>query len=113
MRNVSEIRSVEDMRTTTTGHIRSTPPRKDSTYLDVYLLSKEKQRLETELRMLVKRQTRIEGRLGELHEALDKLLEKADHDKRGIPRLREGASDVNQSTDDEGLLKWKNLTVEY
>lgn len=109
MRNVSQVKSVQDMRTTISAHVRATPPRKDSTYLDVYLLAKEKERLQTELGMLLKRQKRIEGRLEEIHEGMDKLLDKEEHDKKSL-RIRDHPSDGPTGSDDS---KWRNLAVGY
>lgn len=74
MRSVTQLKSLGDLRTTISTHARSTPRQKGSTYLEVYLLDKEKQRLETELAMLTKRQLRIQGRLKEIREAMEWLM---------------------------------------
>lgn len=74
MRSITQLKSLGDLRTTISTHARSTPRLKGSTYLEVYLLDKEKQRLEAELTYLGKRQGRIEGRMGEIRENRNKLV---------------------------------------
>lgn len=73
MRSITQLKSLGDIRTTIGTHARSTPRQQGSTYLEVYLLDKERQRLEAELAMLAKRQRRVEARLGEIRPTIEKL----------------------------------------
>ncbi|MBI4289401.1 MAG: hypothetical protein HY671_13370 [Chloroflexi bacterium] len=74
MKSVTQMKSLGDMRTIISTHARSTPHETGSTYLEVYLLDKERQRLETEMSMLNKRQGRIQGRLDEISKAVEELV---------------------------------------
>ena len=48
MRGTTELRSLSDIRTTISQHGRAAPRQDGSTYLEIFLLDKEKQRLEIE-----------------------------------------------------------------
>ncbi len=77
MRSITELKSLADIRTTISAHLRSTPRLKGSTYLEVYLLDKEKQRLEAELAYMGKRRGRIEARVAEIRKGQDELVAEA------------------------------------
>ena len=115
MKSVTQIKSLGDMRTTVSTHARSAPRQNGSTYLEIYLLDKERQRLETELAMVTKRQRRIEGRLAEIQGAIDKLVHKPQQEQSspsGPP-----ASAAVESPKPEGRpshpRKWRGMTIEY
>lgn len=115
MKSVTEIKSLGDMRTIISTRSRSTPRQKGSTYLEVYLLDKERQRLGSELAMLAKRRKRIETRLGEIHEAMQKHLGKAkDHDSaEQLPSAC--AAGEREACQDHACdpQKLKKMTIEY
>ncbi len=116
MKSVTQLKNLGDMRTTISTHARSTPRLKGSTYLEVYLLDKERQRLETEREMLAKRQQRIEARLEEIRQATALLLGKVEQssvppaplppgaEESGVRSARGKAADVQQ---------WKTLAISY
>lgn len=104
MRSVTEIKSLRDVRTGITAHARSRPKQKGSTYLEVYLLGRERQRLETEVTLLAKRKRRVEERLGELRQAMDRLLSQGQGE---TPPDEERASPGGPSH------QWKRMAVEY
>jgi len=81
MKGVTHTRRLGDLRTSISSHTRSVPPQEGATHLEVYLLDKERHRLETERVMLVKRQRRIEGRLEEIREEVDNLLSKREQEE--------------------------------
>lgn len=103
MRSITQIKSLGDMRTTISTHARSTPRQQGSTYLEVYLLDKERQRLETELAMLAKRQRRVEARLGEIRQAVERLKAQATD---GPPGAKAKPSPLSPG-------RWRSLAVGY
>lgn len=108
-------RGLSDLRTAISHHIRSNPPQKSTTHLELYLLDKERQRLETELSHLWHRQGRIDERLGEIRRARESLERAAaDGEARGgDPAL--ASTDPNGPGRDSGpgSGKWRRMTVEY
>ena len=48
MKDITNARGLSDLRTASTGHIHCKPHPKGTTYLDLFLLNKEKERLEKE-----------------------------------------------------------------
>ena len=81
MKSVTHTRSLGDLRTSISSHVRSVSPQEGATHLEVYLLDKERHRLETERVMLAKRQRRIEGRLEEIREVVDNLPSKREQEE--------------------------------
>lgn len=111
MKSITQTRSLGDMRTSISAHARSAPRQGGSTYLEVYLLDKEKQRLETELAVLDKRQKRIEGRLGEIRQAVEGLLNKAEQKpSASVSGTGEGQPPEVKGSDPR---KWRTMTVRY
>ena len=115
MKSVTQLNSLGDMKTSISTHSRATPRQKGATYLGIYLLDKEKQRLETELAMLSKRQRRIEGRLAELQKTMEMQLSKAEQADSLVSRAPASAVAENQTPGDNGVnpRKWKKMTIEY
>lgn len=106
MISITQIKSLGDMRTTISTHARSAPRQQGSTYLEVYLLDKERQRLETELSMLAKRQRRVEARLGEISKAVERL-------KAQAPDSPPGAEAKAGALVPPVPGRWRSLTVGY
>lgn len=114
MKNVTEIKSLGDMRTATSHHITAKPPLKGTTYLDLYLLDKEKQRLEKELFQLAQRQRRINERLTEIAKSMDKLAEAAQEEQK-IERPSATTATGKQAAtiqQDKGR-QWKTMALQY
>ena len=115
MKDVTSAKGLGDLRTAITTRVHAKPPQKGTTHLDLYLLSKEKQRLEKELARLEQRQGRIQEHLAELREKMGTLEQEAN---------QEGSSD-NPSTDiGDGEKqpapatqyrqgRWKKMTLDY
>jgi hypothetical protein len=117
MKNVTEAKAkgLVDLRTATSHHITSLPPLKGTAHLDLYLLDRERQRLEQELSRMEMRGRRINSLLEEIRKKMERLNESAlkghgllnghstEHTagKQGAPAKRDGHG------------KWKKMAVEY
>ena len=114
MTEMARAKGLGDLRTVTTHHVASKPPRKGTTYLDLFALSMEKQRLEQELTGILRRCQRISERLTEADSAMEKLVEKAQQEKAtqgssAKPVTGQPAKPIPQY---EGR-QWKKIPVEY
>lgn len=114
MKNITEIKSLGDIRSATSHHITGMPSLKGTAYLDLYLLDREKQRLETELSRMELRKKRIETRLGEIRNNMEDLNKTAlkEHSllnttQNPVPGRRE------LSARQRGHRQWSKLAVEY
>jgi len=87
VRGVTELSGLRDIRTMHSTKKRSIPQLQSSTYLDLYMLRKEKDRLEKEVYILDKRKKGIQKRLDEIIIEMDKL-EKAKPIRRKVNRER-------------------------
>lgn len=115
MKSMTQVKSLKDVRTTISTHSRSTPRLKGTTYLEAYLLDKERQRLETELDILAKRQGRIQERLDEIGKALNKLVNKGPSESPIGSYIPAAISheDPGHNWGDSDPLKPKTMPVEY
>lgn len=80
-RGVTELSGLRDIRTMHSSRKRSIPRVQSSAYLDLYMLRKEKDRLEKEAYIIDKRKMNIQKRINEINAEMDKL-EKAEALKR-------------------------------
>jgi len=114
MRNVTHMKSLGDIRTVTSHHVGSKPPLEGSTHLNLYLLDKEKQRLEQELALVQKRQGRIHGRLAEIRKSMEKVKEAAQQEQAAQSSLANPATGQQAaSIQEHGSRQWKRLAVDY
>lgn len=116
MKSVTQLKSLGDIRTTLSTHARSVPRQKGSTYLEVYLLDKEKQRLEMEPAMLDKRRHRIEERLKETRLAVEKLLQTQKQEDGASPQRVQGATAAGSpppTANRPTTGRWRRMTVGY
>jgi vacuolar-type H+-ATPase subunit I/STV1 len=118
MRSITQTKSLRDVRTTVSTHARSVPRQKGSTYLEIYLRDKEKQRLETELAIHAKSQQRIEARLREIGQETDKLLRGAQQKEQAPSSPHPSAGGQETSTPTNGAAapgssKWRRIAVGY
>jgi hypothetical protein len=103
-----------DLRTATTHHIASKPPRKGTTYLDLFALSMERQRLEQELVGIERRRKRIEEQLGEVQRAMEKLENAAQAEKAAQDSSANSGVDSQLAANEQhGGREWKKMTVNY
>jgi len=114
MNNTVRARGLDELRTVTTHHIAAKPPRKGTTYLDLFALSMERQRLEQELVGIERRRKRIFNRLADVQSAMEKLVnevqaEKAAQDSSAKP----GVDSQLAANEQPGGRQWKKMTVNY
>ena len=114
MEEISRAKGLGELRTATTHHIPSKPPRKGTTYLDLFALSMEKQRLEQELAGIERRRKRIFDRLAEAQSSMEKLVNAAQQERAA--QSSPAKSDTGQrasSIQQHGERQWKKMSVEY
>jgi hypothetical protein len=115
MRDVTGARGLADLRTATISHIHSKPPQKGTAHLDLYLLGKEKQRLEKELARLGQSQRRSRERVAEIRQTIGKLEEEAKQENSpqntstspGTGEYQPAPANQNHAR------RWKKMTVDY
>lgn len=114
MKDVTSAKGLSDLRTATTHHVPSKPPRKGTTYLDLYSLSMEKQRLEKELSRLEHRKKRVSERLGELQRAMERLDQTAQQERAALmSSAKLGGEQQMASSEQPGGRRWKKMAVDY
>jgi hypothetical protein len=114
MKEIIRAKGLGDLRTVTTHHIPSKPPRKGTTYLDLFALSMERQRLEQELAGIERRRKHIFDRLAEVQSSMEKLVDTAQQEKAAqsssaMPAANQQVASIQQP---EGR-QWKRMPVEY
>jgi len=109
VQGISQVKGLRDVRTTISTQVRACPRTKGSTYLEVYRLDKEKQRLEMVLLAMAKQQQRINRRLGEIREAVARLMD-GQKEVAAAPRKRTARG---HSEAKEAGPRWKKLTLGY
>lgn len=115
MKDVTSAKGLGDLRTATTHHVASKPPRKGTTYLDLYAISMEKQRLEKELSRLERRQGRIHERLGEIRKAMDTLRQESERERSSdnpSTDIRDGEKQPAPASQ-YSQRRWKKMTLDY
>lgn len=114
MKSVTETRSLGDIRTATSHHISVKPPLKGTTYLDLYLLDKEKQRLEKQLFCMGQRQRRINERLLEIRKGMEKMAEAAQEEQKvNQPSATVAAGEQVAPIRQHGGRQWKKMAMDY
>ena len=103
VKGVTEVTGLRDIRTMHSSKKRSIPRVQSSGYLDLYMLCKEKDRLEKEVNILDKRKKNIQKRIDEINTEMDKL-EKAEALKReSTPKRLKKPSEKD----------WKTMPLKY
>jgi hypothetical protein len=115
MKDVTSAKGVSDLRTALTTRVHAKPPQKGTAHLDLYLLSKEKQRLEKELVRLERQQRRVQEHLAGTVQEIAKLqqeaqLEDSSQEASTIPVTRERQSGPPP---DYSRRPWKKMTLDY
>ena len=113
MNETARAKGLGELRTVTTHHITSKPPRKGTTYLDIFVLSMERQRLEQELVSIEQRRKRILNRLAEAQSAMEKLMNDAQHEKADESSSAEPVPVLQSAKEPSGEQVWKKMTVDY
>ena len=114
MNNAVRVKGLDELRTTTTHHITAKPPRKGTTYLDLFALSMEHQRLEQELVGIERRRKRILSRLADAQSAMDALVNEAQQEKVAKDSPAEPGVNLHSVAPKKpGERQWKKVTVNY
>jgi len=77
IKSVSELKGVQDIATAVSKKIRSVPRREGHSYLDLYLLQKERERLAKEIASLKKRRLQLGIKVSNIDEEMAEKQEKA------------------------------------
>lgn len=115
MKDVTSAKGLSDLRTALTTRVRAKPPQKGTAHLDLYLLGKEKQRLEKELAGLEQRQRRIQAHLAEIRQEIATLEQETERERSSKdPSADLGAGGKQPAPASQyGQRPWKKMTVDY
>ena len=114
MNNTVRAKGLDELRTVTTHHIAAKPPRQGTTYLDLFALSMERQRLEQEMVGVERRRKRIFNRLADVQKAMEKLVNAAQREKTDdSSSAKPGAVLQSAVKEQPGGRQWKKMTVNY
>ena len=106
MKGVTDASGLREIRSMHTTGQRSIPRVQGSAYLDLYMLRKEKERLEKEESLLEKRKQGIQKRLEEIKQQI-KALEKS-------AKAEESESRIDKEEKKDALKKkWKTMVLNY
>lgn len=103
MRGLSDIAGLRGIKTMLTGKKRSIPRMKSSVYLDLYMLKKEKDRLEKEMCVSGRKDKETRKKLDEISKAMVKLQKEGTKRNENI-----GGEPVKTSGKD-----WKKMDFNY
>lgn len=110
MRDVNSLRGLHVLRTMHSTKRRSIPRFQSSTYLDLYMLNKEKERLLKEGERLGMRNTAIKKRLEEIDSEMNKLQEA----EAAVKTNTDSGSSGHTSTQRNRVKKeWKKMSLNY
>jgi hypothetical protein len=103
VRGVTELKGLSETRTLQGSKKRSMPRAQNTTYLDIFILGKEKDRLEKEMIIIDKRKASLQKRLDDIAVEMKKLKEAEIRGKRATP----GESKKHPPKD------WKTMAMTY
>ena len=106
MKGVPDLKGLRDSRTLHSTAQRSIPVRANSAYLDLYMLQKEKERLERERFLLDKRKEAIQRRLDEIDKKMEEFQAIAQNEEERA---------TSRSVGGQGALtkKWNTMRLSY
>lgn len=114
MKDITRAKGLAELRTATTHHIPAKPPRKGTTYLDLFSLSMEKQRLEQELAGIERQRKRVCRRLVEVQRSMEKLVETVQPGKTAPnPSIGPGADQQAAPGELPPGHQWRRISLEY
>ena len=102
-RGVTELSGLREIRSMHSSKKRSMPRVQSSAYLDLYMLKKEKDRLEKEVYILDKRKNSLQKRLAEIDAEMKKLEKK----EAGERQMSAEAFKKHSAKD------WKTMAIKY
>jgi len=103
MKGVSEISGLRSIKSMHSSSKRSIPRVQSSAYLDLYMLRKEKDRLEKEIYILDKRKKDVQKKLDDVNGQMDKLQ------KAETGRKESVAKEFEKPVGKE----WKTMSLKY
>lgn len=103
MRSVTELRGLTEIRTIQSLKRSSMPKSQSSSHLDLYMMKREKDRLEKEIFTLEKKGKAIQKRLDEIDKEMDRLQEEETKRKRMV------SHEANKPSEKE----WKRMRLRY
>ena len=115
VRGVTELSGLREIRSMTSSKKRSIPRVQSSTYLDLYMLKKEKDRIEKEVYVLDKRKNSLQKRLAGIDAEMKKLEKKETGEQAGV---HSDASERERQMNAEAFRKnpakdWKTMAIKY
>ncbi|MBI2871834.1 MAG: hypothetical protein HYY00_01420 [Chloroflexi bacterium] len=114
MKRVTELKALGDIRTAVRARIHSKTPQKGTAHRDLYLLSKEKDRLEKGLARLDRERKRILDHLVETFKALGKLQQKARGELEALETTSEPAECNRPATASQHPRgRWRTVPLDY
>jgi len=115
MKDVTSAKGLGDLRTAIATRVHAKPPQKGTAHLDLYLLSKEKQRLEKELVRLERQQRRVQEHLAETVQEIAKLQQEAQLEDSSQEASTISVTRERQSAPppDYSRRRWKKMTLDY
>ena len=103
MRSATEFRGLREIRTIQSLKRSSMPKSQSSSYLDLYMMKREKDRLEKETFTLEKKRRAIQTRIDEIDKEMDRLQEEDTKRKRMV------SQEANKPSEKE----WKRMRLRY
>ncbi len=107
MKGMADLRGLRDIRSVPSTGRRSIPRIQSSAYLDLYVLQREKERLEKEAALLAKRHQVIRKRLSEIARQVEGLERSAQSECPGNGRRK--AAEPHEPTKKQ----WKTFALKY
>lgn len=106
-RGVTELSGLREIRSMTSSKKRSIPRVQSSAYLDLYMLKKEKDRVEKEVYILDKRKSSMQKRLAEIDAEMKKLEKKETGEQAGERQMNAETIKKHPAKD------WKTMAIKY
>ena len=112
---MTRVRGRTDLRTVRPARISSKPRQKGAQHIDMYLLSIEKTRLETEIDGIERRQKRAAERVGEIRDAMSKLKQEAEQEEALKYPSPTPAAEKEQAAASKNCSskRWKKMSLGY
>ena len=103
MKGVSEISGLRKIKSMRSSGKRSVPRVQSSAYLDLYMMRKERDRMEKEICILDKRKKDAQRNLDDINKEMDKLQ------KTGTERKESAAKEIEKPSQKD----WKTMPLKY
>lgn len=112
---MTRVKGRTDLRTVRPARISSKPRQKGTSHLDMYLLSIEKLRLETEIEGMGRRQKRAAERLVEIRDAIGKLQQEVEQEETSQHPSATPAAEKEQEAVSKNCSnkRWKKMSLGY